>query len=104
MSYEPESIDAIILPAQYWNRGILKEPWQRLMLAVLLEAIQSYESNYASTVRSPISRPSNISTRSAEKLNISVRKSSNCKMSRRQASAKKLSSSRSDANSEYSDH
>jgi len=47
MSYEPESIDAIILPAQYWNRGILKEPWQRLMLAVLLEAIQSYESNYA---------------------------------------------------------
>jgi hypothetical protein len=47
---ESESTAAVcILPAQYWNRRTLKEPWHRLMLAVLVDAIQGYKHNFAST-------------------------------------------------------
>jgi hypothetical protein len=38
----PLVLDAI-MPAQYWQRRTLNEPWHRLMFAVLTDAVRCYQ-------------------------------------------------------------
>ena len=42
-------IPEAILPVQYWRRRKLDEPWQRLMMAVLLDGIRCYQANFTAT-------------------------------------------------------
>jgi hypothetical protein len=42
-------VPAAILPAQYWQRRTLTEPWHRLMLAILVDAVRCYRRNFHSS-------------------------------------------------------
>jgi hypothetical protein len=44
----PFTPDAI-LPVQYWCRRRLDDPWQRLMMAVLLDGVRCYQTNFTAT-------------------------------------------------------
>jgi hypothetical protein len=48
-SLESRFTPEAILPVQYWSRRKLTEPWQRLMLAVLLDGIRCYQTNFTAT-------------------------------------------------------
>lgn len=42
-------VPTAILPAQYWQRRTLTEPWHRLMLAILVDAVRCYQRNLHSS-------------------------------------------------------
>ena len=50
-SLEDPFVAEAILPVQYWRRRKLDEPWQKLMMAVLLDGIRCYQTNFAATTR-----------------------------------------------------
>jgi hypothetical protein len=42
-------VPTAILPVQYWQRRTLTEPWHRLMLAILVDAVRCYQRNFHSS-------------------------------------------------------
>lgn len=48
-SFEHPFIPDAVLPVQYWRRRKLDEPWQRLMMAVLVDGIRCYQTNFTAT-------------------------------------------------------